>query len=115
MTEKRKTKQLHCICRDEEISLICLGIAEYINRSKILSAHGLISKSWLALSLIRTPLISQEFGVMRPPGVGGVFGIASGCFGTPKGSRVFCQVKTAYLIDGASDDIGTQLNVGRAA
>ena len=84
-------KQLHFICRDEGISL---------NRSKILSVRGLISKSYLALSLIRTPLVSQEFGVMRPPGVGGVFGIASGCFGTSKGSRVFRQVKTAYLIDG---------------
>ena len=115
MTEKRKTKQLHFICRDEEISLICLGIAEHINRSKILSVQGLISKYCLALSLIRAPLVSHEFGVMRPPGVGGVFGIASGCFGTPKGSRVFRQVKTVYLTDGASDDIGTQLNVGRAA
>ena len=52
---------------------------------------------------------------MRPPGVGGVFGIASGCFGIPKGSRVFRQIKSAYLTDGASDDIGTQLKVGRAA
>ena len=76
---------------------------------------ALISKSCLALSLIRTPLVSQEFGVMRPPGVGGVFGIAPGCFGTSKGSRVFRQVKTAYLIDGACNDIGTQFNVGRAA
>ena len=94
---------------------MCLGIAEHIDRSKILSVQGLISKSCPALSLIRTPLVSQEFGVMRPPGVGGVFGIASGCFGTPKGSRVFRQIKTAYLIDGAPNDIGTQLNVGRAA
>ena len=115
MTEKRKSKQLHFICRDEGISLICLGRAEHIDRSKILSVQGLISKSCLALSLIRTPLVSQEFGVMRPPGVGGVFGIAPGCFGTPKGSRVFRQVKTAYLIDGVSHDIGTQLNLGRAA
>ena len=113
MTEKWKSKQLHFICRDEGISLICLGIAEHIGRGKILSVQGLISKSCLALSLIRTPLVSQEFGVMRPPG--GVFGIAPGCFGTPKGSRVFRQVKSAYLIDGASNDIGTQLNVGRAA
>ena len=45
----------------------------------------------------------------------GVFGIAPGCFGTPNGSRVFRQVKSAYLIDEASNDIGTQLNVGRAA
>ena len=115
MTEKRKSKQLHFICRDEGISLIYLGIAEHIDRSKILSVQGLISKSFLVLSLIRTPLVSQELGVMRPPGVGGVFGIAPGCFGTPKGSRVFRQVKTAYLIYGASNDIGTQLNLGRAA
>ena len=52
---------------------------------------------------------------MRSPGVGGVFGIASDCFGTPKGCRVFRQIKTTYLTDGASNDIGTQLNVGRAA
>ena len=115
MTETRKSKQLHFICRDEGIPLICLGIAEHNDRSKILSVQGLISKSCVALSLIRTPLVSQEFGVMRPRGVGGVFGIASGCFGTPKGSRVFRQLKAAYLIDGASNDIGTQSNVGRAA
>ena len=115
MTGKRKSKKLHFICRDERISLICLGIAEHIDRSKILSVQGLISKSYLALSLLRTPLVSQEFGVMRPPGVGGVFGSVSGCFGTPKGSRVFRQVKTAYLIDGASNYTGTQLNMGRAA
>ena len=54
MTEKRKSKQLHFICRDEGISLICLGIAEHIDRSKILSVKGLISKSCLAFSLIRT-------------------------------------------------------------
>ena len=115
MTKKRKSKQLQFICRDEGISLICLGIAEHIDRSKILSVQGLISKSYVALRPIRTPLLSQEFGVMRPPGVGGVFGIASGCFGTPKGSRFFDKKKTAHLIDRASDDISTQLNVGRAA
>ena len=111
-TEKKK--QLHFICRDEGISLICLGIAEYIDRSKILSVQGLISKCCLALSLIRTPLVPQEFGVMRPPRLGGVFGVAPACFETFKGSRVLRQVKTAYLIDGVSNDTGTQLNVGRA-
>ena len=93
MIRKPKTKQLHFICRDEGISLICLGITEHIDRSKILSVQGRISKSCLALSLIRAPLVSQKFGVMRPPGVGGVFGIASARFGTPKGSRVFRQEK----------------------
>ena len=52
---------------------------------------------------------------MQTPGVGGVFVFASDCFGTPKGNRVCRQVKTAYLIDGASNDIETQLNVERAA
>ena len=75
MAGKPKTKQLHFICREEGISLICLGIAEYIDRSKILSVQGLISKSFLALSLIRAPLVSKEFGAMRPPSVGGVFGL----------------------------------------
>ena len=97
---KPKTKQLHFICRDEGISLICLEIAEHIDRSKILSVQRLISKSCLALSLIRAPLVSLEVGVMPPPGVGGMFGILSACFSTPKGTRVFRQVKTAYLIDG---------------
>ena len=109
MTEKRKSKQLHFICRDEGIL-----IAGHIDRSKILSVQRLISKSCLALSLDRTPLVSQKFDVMRPPCVGGVFGFASGCFGIPEGSRVFRQVKTAYLKDGASNDRGTLLNVGRA-
>ena len=84
----------YIICRDEGISLIYLGIAGHINRSKILFVQGLTSKSCLALSLIRTPSLSQEFSAIQPQGVGGVFGIVSGCFRTPEGIRVYRQVKT---------------------
>ena len=72
-------------------------------REKLSVKHNSVGKINALQSnslIVRTALVSQESGVMRPHSVGGMFRIALGCFGTPKGSCVFRQIKTAYLIEG---------------